>query len=307
MVEVISSVLDKASGRGVPETARRLFGNVKLEFGSSHARGSEIVSAPLGRSRFTRLKAESHLVIGGDLVPGDCRKDAVKVMIQLRGRAELAQGRRRVAMEPDALIFYDPALPYEIENRDPVDVLMLHMPRETIGSLDGPLQVSLRSRGLPSVLLSMMETASEEMAHLDRTARESLGRTMLELIKGILAGRDTTVRPSDPMELLFARIKHYVADNFRNPALSAAEIAKHMGCSPRYVYLAFETQGITPAAYIWQERLKGAAEALSLSPVRAGAVTDIAYEYGFSSSAHFSRLFREHFACSPTQWMKAEA
>jgi AraC family transcriptional regulator, positive regulator of tynA and feaB len=52
----------------------------------------------------------------------------------------------------------------------------------------------------------------------------------------------------------------------------------------------------------WQRRLIRCAEALR-DPSRAHlSVTDICFSYGFSSSSHFSRLFKDRFGVPPVRY-----
>ena len=53
------------------------------------------------------------------------------------------------------------------------------------------------------------------------------------------------------------------------------------------------------AGLIRSERLTRCMQ--DLQQPRGGSVTDIAFRWGFSSQAHFSRLFRARFGCSPSQ------
>lgn len=298
--------IESASGRGVPDVARQLFGNVRLEFEAGRESGGEIASTRLGAARFTHLAAQRHLVIGGDVLPGDCRRDLVKVMVQKRGRAELSQGRHRVSMEEDQLVFYDPAKPYEIDNIEAVEVAMLHLPRATVGAIDMPVRVAIKAGTLSGALYSLMSAVDGNVSHLDPQARQSLGHSMAELARAIVAGTEASSQTSAATELVFARMKQHVEANLASPGLDAASIARHAGCSVRTVYLAFSAQGTTPADYIWRNRIERAARALKSSRAQPGIITDIAYAYGFSSSAHFARKFRETYSCSPSEWLRAD-
>jgi len=57
--------------------------------------------------------------------------------------------------------------------------------------------------------------------------------------------------------------------------------------------------GETLAGYINRLRLEKAASMLAYNPDES--ITSIAYECGYSSSAHFARAFRVHFGCSASE------
>lgn len=62
--------------------------------------------------------------------------------------------------------------------------------------------------------------------------------------------------------------------------------------------------GETPAAYHLQQRLEAAREVL-MNPEMT--VTQVALEFGFSSSQHFTRAFGEAFGMAPLSWQRAHA
>jgi AraC family transcriptional activator of tynA and feaB len=302
--DVRAPVFDHGSG-----TAKHsLFGNVRLEFASGHGGIGELDSQWLGQCRFTHLKADKHFASGGGAVSGDCNVDMVKVLAQLRGSAEIRQNERILTIDPDAVVIYDAGQPYEIANFSAVDVLILHIPRRLLlGQLSRARRIELRTDGLQRILRTMMETTANEIGCLDPRARESLGQAFAELVKSICqqpTSDDRSTDGADSLNFLYMRAVDYIAANIGWTDLDVGGMARKMGCSARYVYRAFEAHGTTPTACIWSLRLQAAADALGQRTFRPGLITDIAYRYGFSSSAHFSRLFRERYDCSPSQWSR---
>ncbi|SCD25387.1 AraC family transcriptional regulator [Brucella inopinata] len=304
--------LEAATGTDVPAIARRLFGTVRLHFSQGRESASRLVSAKFGQCRLTRLNAEAHLVDGTHVLTDGHRPDMVKLVIQPRGRSLFQQAGHNVTVGGQALVIYDPTYSYRLDNPMPVEVLMLQVPRGTLppaiaGRLRQPMTVPLNCGGLPNILFSMMQTTALEMNHLDRAGRESLGRAMVDLTRTIVGDhmKADTRTNAQPLALLFDRISNYVTENIRRSDLDAADIARRMGCSVRYVYRAFAAQGTTPADFIWEQRLAAAAEMLRNSPLRPGLIAETAFEFGFSSSAHFSRLFRQRYDHTPSQWREA--
>ncbi|MGO9397191.1 MAG: helix-turn-helix domain-containing protein [Xanthobacteraceae bacterium] len=54
--------------------------------------------------------------------------------------------------------------------------------------------------------------------------------------------------------------------------------------------------------YLWQRRLIRCTEALRDPSQAHRSITDVCFLYGFSSSSHFSRLFKDQFGVSPIQY-----
>lgn len=92
------------------------------------------------------------------------------------------------------------------------------------------------------------------------------------------------------------RAKRIIEEHLRDPGLSPQFVARALGISTRYLRMLFENQGEPVSRYILRRRLEKCAEHLRYGGTSSATLTTIAFMYGFSSMAHFSRVFREHFA-----------
>ena len=88
------------------------------------------------------------------------------------------------------------------------------------------------------------------------------------------------------------------------PDLCIDQISAELGCSKRYLHMLFSERGTTVSDYIWQARLQNCRQELE---AHAGkTITDVAFSWGFSSSSHFSRVFRKYFGVVPSSIHKAQ-
>lgn len=305
-----SPQVETARGHAFPAAAKRLFGNVALAFPKGMEERSRLRSVTLGECRLSRLEAEMHTVSGDRVVAGSDDPDSVKLIVQTAGRSVLSQSGRTVDVGGRHIVLYDPTRPYLLANRTAVRLLLLQVPRMALGSsilrrLKEPFAIPEQAAGLNRVLTSMMASAFCEIDTLDTAMRRVIGETMTGLVRGLASGAgDATPPATPPLELLMHRIESYVADNLAEPDLGVHMIARRMGCSERYVYRAFETRATTPADYIWSRRIERAAQRLSQAPDRPGMISRVAFDMGFSSSAHFSRAFRSRYGMTPSEWQK---
>ncbi|TCS13963.1 helix-turn-helix domain-containing protein [Caulobacter sp. BK020] len=97
---------------------------------------------------------------------------------------------------------------------------------------------------------------------------------------------------------VLARARAYVEHNLLEPSLNPARISEALGVSRSTLYRLFEPLGGV-TAYIWERRLHLARAAL-LDPKRGRRISEIAFQCGFSSEAHFSRSFRKAFNIRPS-------
>ncbi len=97
----------------------------------------------------------------------------------------------------------------------------------------------------------------------------------------------------DAEKLIYKRYKEQIG---------VAQIAAELKVSPNYLSSQFKkNKKQTLTSYITDLRLKTSKEMLSLP---GACVKDISHNLGYQSSRHFSRLFRERYNCSPSEFMK---
>ncbi|EIT70490.1 helix-turn-helix domain-containing protein [Hydrocarboniphaga effusa] len=105
-------------------------------------------------------------------------------------------------------------------------------------------------------------------------------------------------RPNDRFE----RARQSIGEQISNPDLNADDIAASLFMSRRALYLLFKKHQITPAELIRDVRLDKAAEELLVTDCSTRKITDIAFDFGFSDCATFSRLFKQRFGTTPTEF-----
>ena len=107
--------------------------------------------------------------------------------------------------------------------------------------------------------------------------------------------------------VLKARVKQFVHAHLADPALSLDLIAQQLRCSKRYLHRVFEDEDQTLDRFIWQMRLERCSEALRSAAGRRISVSEIAFAWGFNSSAHFCRVFKSQYGVSPREFQRREA
>jgi AraC-like DNA-binding protein len=73
----------------------------------------------------------------------------------------------------------------------------------------------------------------------------------------------------------------------------------------RTLHRAFKRPGVPSLGrYLWRRRVEVGAEVLRAPGAASRTLTEIALDLGFSSSAHFSTLFREAFGVTPSEYRR---
>ena len=114
-------------------------------------------------------------------------------------------------------------------------------------------------------------------------------------------------RPRFPIrDPQYARLKDYIESHLTESDLSVESIADACGISLRIVHRAFALDASgSVSKYIWMRRISQCAAALQ-DGGEARPITDICYSWGFSSTSHFSRLFKSHFGLSPRGYRRIQ-
>ncbi|MGE0226631.1 MAG: AraC family transcriptional regulator [Acetobacteraceae bacterium] len=103
-----------------------------------------------------------------------------------------------------------------------------------------------------------------------------------------------------------ARILAYVHDHLADPDLDARTIARALRMSPRYVRELLRAAGATLRGLLLTQRLERCREELQDPLRRHRPVSDIAFDWGFNSAAHFTRVFRARYGVPPARYRRAQ-
>ena len=94
-------------------------------------------------------------------------------------------------------------------------------------------------------------------------------------------------------------VQKVIDESLTQPGLSPVGLATRLNISVRHLYRLFEEQDDSVCRYIQRARLKRSADDLTNPFLRSESITSIAYKWGFTDSAHFSRSFKKQFEVSP--------
>jgi AraC-like DNA-binding protein len=280
------------------------FGSLQSEaYGDAQFQG-RLACGKLADLDLFRIDASRHMVIR---TPSEVRQDhrgCIKVVAQLRGSACFEQAGRRVLLRPGEWSVYDTSASYVVTNPASVTHLVMLLPRERVRELGIAVdRVTVRRfsgrRGAGRLAYEQMLASFNETAALDAGAAadrlaELIGIAMLER-----AGVETDCSLSASAR---ERVLAYVHANLRDPAMSLDRVAAEIGCSKRNLHKLFRDHGETLGAYIWQARLARIRTELAAPGLRKRSITEIAFSWGFNSSTHFSRSFRERYGVSPRSY-----
>lgn len=124
-------------------------------------------------------------------------------------------------------------------------------------------------------------------------------RNLLSALLLDVAGEETGLIKNNAKEI--DRVLDYIHQNIQRN-LDMEEIAEIMNLSvSRFKAVFTEAVGIPPREYIVRKKLQCCEQELA---ERGKNITEIAYEYGFSSSQYFSTVFKRYYNVSPSVYQK---
>jgi AraC-like DNA-binding protein len=139
----------------------------------------------------------------------------------------------------------------------------------------------------------------ERLPHLSALDAETVAQTATLMAQAVTTALGHGTSLSDPARL-FQKACLYIEANLRNPNLSAAEVARSIGASRSKLFAVFQTVGGVES-FIRSLRLERIRAALS-APAQPHPIAVLAEEVGFRSAAQLSRLFRQHYGMTPSQF-----
>lgn len=101
-----------------------------------------------------------------------------------------------------------------------------------------------------------------------------------------------------------AEIDQFLELRLRDADLNADFVARRFNVSARYIRMIFAQSGERLSKRILDRRLEECAAQLANPLWRNQTITDIAFSWGFSNMAYFSRAFKLRYGCTPRDYRR---
>ncbi|WP_327729302.1 helix-turn-helix domain-containing protein [Streptomyces sp. NBC_00487] len=228
----------------------------------------------------------------------------------LQGEGAATWGRQQVAYEAQDFHVNCTSMAYEIlTGTDPVTTVGLEIPRSLVAlparRADQVIGSRLSGReGVGALLAQFLMQLAADTAPYRPADAPRLGTVVADLITALFAhAADTEPRltPEAHGRTLLLNIKAFIRRHLGDPDLTPTAIADVHHISRSYLHRLFQTEGLTVAAYVRDQRLRNAHRDLTdPDPVlRATPIHAIGARWGFPRAAEFSRAFRAAYGMPP--------
>ncbi|MEV0307813.1 helix-turn-helix domain-containing protein [Nonomuraea fuscirosea] len=250
--------------------------------------------------------------------------EAYQLAVAISGRSGICQEERETNLAPADLTLYDVSRPFVAWNspdghrapggpgNDISDGLILQVPHAAVSLPVLPMQRLLAGRisgreGLGTLLSGLLHNILVQTECLSRVDMDRLSGVIVDLLTAVVAHEieiDPSPSMADPGALLVLRIQAFIDQHLDELDLSAADIAAAHHISLRHMQRLFAKEGHTIRGWIQQRRLERCRRALADPQMDSLPTSLIAARWGFSSEAHFNRLFRRTYGAPPAGYRR---
>jgi len=262
----------------------------------------------VSRLKLCQIEVSQHRIGHGSSRAYRSAHPYVKVLFQTCGVSYFEQDGRQFEVMPGDCLAYDVSVPHTIISpaftRHEVVVVPKDMLKERGFRFQRMSACKLSARtGTGRIAYDFVHAAFHEAAKLSPKGAVGVADSLIDLLVLPLRDAETTFDRGGP-EAMYVRAQFFIREHLRDPELCIDQISAELGCSKRYLHMLFRDRGTTVSDYIWQARLQNCRQELE---AHAGkTITDVAFSWGFSSSSHFSRVFRKFFGVVPSSIHRAQ-
>jgi AraC-like DNA-binding protein len=264
--------------------------------------------ATVSKLTLCQIEASQHRLAHSTLGAKPNSHPFVKILFQTLGISHFEQSGRRIDLMPGDCLAYDVSCPHTIVSPTRTRHEVVIVPKELLrergfrSAKISPCKLSARS-GTGRIAHNFVHAAFDEAAQLSPKNAIGVADALMDLLLLPLHQPDAMFDRVGP-EAMYVRAQFFIREHLRDPDLSIEQISAALNCTKRYLHMLFSERGTTISDYIRQARLQNCRQELE---TQAGkSITDVAFSWGFSSSSHFSRVFRKYFGVAPSAVHKAQ-
>lgn len=220
---------------------------------------------------------------------------------------EFRQLGKTVKCDPGGFIIQRGEEPYRFMYKDPNDLFVMKIKKASLSErLRQPdrfcSNVVDATNGCANLFTNMVMLAQEQGNETKHSSLDTVGRHLIELLGLALEEQPNTgmSNSSSVRAAHISRVDQFIRANLNNPKLSPDLISSACCISKRYLHDLFKDVNGTVCQHIRDQRLIATRDLLAQG--NEDNIADLAYRFGFSDHAQFSRLFKAKFGMPPSQF-----
>lgn len=233
----------------------------------------------------------------------------VLVSLAHEGRAQVVQGERQALLGGGDFAIYETRRPYQLRFEGAFRQTVVQIPRASLQRRLGNIEyLTALPLSRKNPLDRLVFDFFSGLSHLDGQSsgvQHRLAEQGMDLLAIALSERGKgQALPGSRRNALLFRIKDYVSANLADTDLSLGTVSAHFGISSRYVNSMFQQEQTSFGRHLLATRLQCCARDLREPSLAGTQINEIAYRWGFTDMAYFSRVFRARYERSAREYRK---
>jgi len=266
------------------------------------SRGSRVTGWTLGAVGVTRADLAAMTlspVEGADASQGEY----IYFKLVTAGEVCVDQGGRSFGFGAGSMLAIDPVHGFTEAIAEHATLIALRIPKNllrqrgwkpSLGNLIVPDMPPADSQAIAALIQCIADQGEGPSPGM----RGWLSGQLLHLVDAVLAAaRAPSTRRS--AEALIFRAKDHIRQHLGQEGLDAESIGAALNISGKHLQRLFKSQGTSVMRHVWQVRLEHAHALLRGNRGGIASIQEIAWQSGFSTAAHFSRVFKQRYGVPP--------
>ncbi|MCM2131301.1 transcriptional regulator FeaR [Larsenimonas sp. GH3-8] len=232
------------------------------------------------------------------------------LVVQKQGHATLIQNSTHITLRPGEMALMDSISAWDIVPHGLIEHDSLHLSRSDVvrrfGNMTIPFMKVTGDCASSQILqLVVNRMVTEALPSTDERER-GISDSLVALLPAIHQHQALTPSFLDEADgTLFTCVQQFIDQHLHEEDIGPERLASVFHMSVRQLYRLFEQHEETVCRYVQRRRLARCAEELASPTLMKRSITQIAYKWGFTDSAHFSRSFKREFASSPREYRRS--
>jgi AraC family transcriptional activator of tynA and feaB len=285
-------------------TAKQICGDSRFQFPKTSLFHGSIERRNLAGLEFTRFASSPVSFAKFPVVSASTEDRGCIVITQLEGVRSYWQNNITAQLKPGDTTLVDSGQPWRSECAGNCARLYLRIPwwrvQNSVRMNHLPALPQISGRSTNGTALFHLATSCYDQAEVMSSNEAAAAiEAYLDLLAGCIINPDGNSIGLGVYAEHRARIEHFIEAHLAEPSLNPSQIADAIGVSVRHLHRIFLSKGHTVAEWIRERRLERCRIDLVNPRLSERNITDIAFFWGFSDSAHFSKSFKKEFGLSP--------
>jgi AraC family transcriptional activator of tynA and feaB len=287
--------------------AKQICGDCRFQFPTRPAFTGRIERRKVAGLELTRFSSTPLSFAKFPVVSASSPDRSCIVITQLEGIRRYYQEGTRCVLRPGDTTLLDSGHPWSSDCGGRCSRLYLRVPiwlmqdRLRLSALPALPRISLATP-MGATLFRLLTSLFQEAEVFTVEEGASALDAYLEVLASCLEGANLATPVFSRQNRLGERIEGFIQDSLSDPALGPAAIAQAVGISVRHLHRLFSARGRRVSDWIREQRLERCSADFADRRFSGKSITEIAFSWGFSDSAHFSRCFKLRFGVSPREF-----